>query len=170
MDLAGFKKWRQLSFFFNRERLVEDSSRKLRNTSLQVVTSVEKTGKENIWLQVCMTLTDTAERRQSEVWFFCQRNLEYYAAAFMRIIRFLHIQEQIPGILGKDIVPTIKGKIEGLCVQALTESWQVLCCTQPIQANTSFVDDKKVSDHHAIIPTEQFVQLEHMTNEETEDL
>ena len=27
-------------------------------------------------------------------------------------------------------------------------------------------DDKKVSDHHAIIPTEQFVQLDHMTNEE----
>ena len=25
---------------------------------------------------------------------------------------------------------------------------------------------KKVSDHHAIIPTEQFVQLDHMTNEE----
>ena len=26
--------------------------------------------------------------------------------------------------------------------------------------------DKKVSDHHAIIPTEQFVDLSHMTNEE----
>ena len=25
---------------------------------------------------------------------------------------------------------------------------------------------KKVSDHHAIIPTEQFVDLSHMTNEE----
>ena len=28
------------------------------------------------------------------------------------------------------------------------------------------MDDKRVSDHHAIIPTEQFVQLDHMTNEE----
>ena len=37
---------------------------------------------------------------------------------------------------------------------------------QPVRANGSFVDDKKVSDHHAIIPTEQFVQLDHMTNEE----
>lgn len=37
---------------------------------------------------------------------------------------------------------------------------------KPIKVNKSFVDDKKVSDHHAIIPTEQFVQLEHMTNEE----
>ena len=37
---------------------------------------------------------------------------------------------------------------------------------KPVQVNASFVDDKKVSDHHAIIPTEQFVQLEHMTSEE----
>src|SRR5699024_3861725 len=37
---------------------------------------------------------------------------------------------------------------------------------KPVKTNKSFVDDKKVSDHHAIIPTEQFVQLEHMTNEE----
>ena len=37
---------------------------------------------------------------------------------------------------------------------------------KPVQVNGSFVDDKRVSDHHAIIPTEQFVQLDHMTNEE----
>ena len=37
---------------------------------------------------------------------------------------------------------------------------------KPLQTNKSFVDDKKVSDHHAIIPTEQYVQLEHMTSEE----
>ena len=37
---------------------------------------------------------------------------------------------------------------------------------QKLQANKSFVNDSKVSDHHAIIPTEQFVQLDHMSNEE----
>ena len=37
---------------------------------------------------------------------------------------------------------------------------------KPIRTNASFVDNKKVSDHHAIIPTEQFVQLDHMTAEE----
>ena len=37
---------------------------------------------------------------------------------------------------------------------------------KPVQVNSGFVDDKRVSDHHAIIPTEQFVQLDHMTNEE----
>ena len=37
---------------------------------------------------------------------------------------------------------------------------------KPIRTNGSFVDNKKVSDHHAIIPTEQFVQLDHMTVDE----
>ncbi len=37
---------------------------------------------------------------------------------------------------------------------------------KPVKVSKSFVDDTKVSDHHAIIPTEQFVQLDHMTNEE----
>lgn len=36
----------------------------------------------------------------------------------------------------------------------------------PLKADKSFVDDNKVSDHHAIIPTEQFVQLDHMSIEE----
>lgn len=37
---------------------------------------------------------------------------------------------------------------------------------KPIRADQSFVDNNKVSDHHAIIPTEQYVQLDHMSNEE----
>lgn len=37
---------------------------------------------------------------------------------------------------------------------------------QKIKATKAFVDNAKVSDHHAIIPTEQYVQLDHMTNDE----
>ena len=37
---------------------------------------------------------------------------------------------------------------------------------QDIRPGKSVVNDAKVSDHHAIIPTEQYVQLEHMSNEE----
>ena len=36
----------------------------------------------------------------------------------------------------------------------------------PLRVSKSFVDDKKINDHHAIIPTEEYVQLDHMTNEE----
>ncbi|HFJ9360706.1 TPA: DNA topoisomerase III [Bacillus cereus] len=37
---------------------------------------------------------------------------------------------------------------------------------KPIKANKSFVDDSKVSDHHAIIPTEGYVNFSAFTNKE----
>ena len=67
--------------------------------------------------------------------------------------------------IGQDIVPTIKERLKACAVGPYRKLAGVLL-NQPVRANASFVDDKKVSDHHAIIPTEQFVQLDHITNEE----
>ena len=67
--------------------------------------------------------------------------------------------------IGKDIVPTIKERLRA-CGTGPYKKLAGALLLKPIQTNGSFVDDKKVSDHHAIIPTEQFVQLDHMTNEE----
>ncbi len=67
--------------------------------------------------------------------------------------------------IGADIVDTIKDRLRACGVGPYKKLAGSLLM-KPIQTNKSFVDDKKVSDHHAIIPTEQYVQLEHMTNEE----
>lgn len=67
--------------------------------------------------------------------------------------------------IGKDIVPTIKERLKA-CGVGPYKKLAAALLNKPIAVNGSFVDDKKVSDHHAIIPTEQFVQMEHMTNEE----
>ena len=67
--------------------------------------------------------------------------------------------------IGKDVVPTIKERLQA-CGTGPYRKLAGALANKPVQANASFVDDKKVSDHHAIIPTEQFVQLDHMTNEE----
>lgn len=67
--------------------------------------------------------------------------------------------------IGKDIVPTIKERLKA-CGTGPYKKLAGALLQKPVQVNASFVDDKKVSDHHAIIPTEQFVQLEHMTSEE----
>lgn len=67
--------------------------------------------------------------------------------------------------IGKDVVPTIKERLKA-CGTGPYRKLTGALLNKPIQANPGFVDDKKVSDHHAIIPTEQFVQLDHMTNEE----
>ena len=67
--------------------------------------------------------------------------------------------------IGKDVVPTIKERLKA-CGTGPYRKLAGALMNKPVQVNGSFVDDKKVSDHHAIIPTEQFVQLDHMTNEE----
>ncbi len=67
--------------------------------------------------------------------------------------------------IGTDIVDTLKDRLRAISIGPYKKLAGSLI-KQAISVNKSFVDDKKVSDHHAIIPTEQFVQLDHMTNEE----
>lgn len=67
--------------------------------------------------------------------------------------------------IGTDVVPTLQERMKACAVGPYRKLAGPLSM-KPVKANKSFVDDKKVSDHHAIIPTEQFVQLEYMTNEE----
>ena len=67
--------------------------------------------------------------------------------------------------LSADIIPTIKERLKACSVGP----YRLLAgrlINQPMPGKPFFVDDSKVSDHHAIIPTEQFVQLDHMTIDE----
>lgn len=67
--------------------------------------------------------------------------------------------------IGTDIMPTVSERLKACAVGSYRKMAGSLSM-RPLKGNKSFVDDKKVSDHHAIIPTEQFVQLDHMTNDE----
>ena len=67
--------------------------------------------------------------------------------------------------IGTDIVPTIKERLLA-CNQDPYKAWIPRLLRGPIQGNPSFVDDKKVSDHHAIIPTEEAAIFPNMTHEE----
>ena len=67
--------------------------------------------------------------------------------------------------IGKDVADTLKERLQACAVGPYRKLAGKLLL-QPIRTNKSFVDDGKVSDHHAIIPTEQFVQLDHMSSEE----
>lgn len=67
--------------------------------------------------------------------------------------------------IGRDVAETLKERLKACAVGPYRKLAGTLVM-KPIRTNGSFVDDKKVSDHHAIIPTEQFVDLSHMTNEE----
>lgn len=67
--------------------------------------------------------------------------------------------------LTKDIVPTLKERLDAVSIgpyKALAQQAK----RSPLNGKLSFVNDAKVSDHHAIIPMEQYVQLSALSNEE----
>ena len=67
--------------------------------------------------------------------------------------------------LTSDILPTLKERLKA-CAVGPYRTLAGHLTMQALPAKPFFVDNSKVSDHHAIIPTEQFVQLDHMTIDE----
>ncbi|MGG0411026.1 DNA topoisomerase III [Peribacillus simplex] len=56
--------------------------------------------------------------------------------------------------LSTDLVDTLKERLQAVSIKPYAQ-YASRILRSPIKANKSFVDDSKVSDHHAIIPTEQ---------------
>lgn len=67
--------------------------------------------------------------------------------------------------LSSDVVDTLKERIQSVCIGPYKKAAGRLI-QKTFSKKEAFVNDAKVSDHHAIIPTEQFVQLDHMTVDE----
>ena len=67
--------------------------------------------------------------------------------------------------LSSDIVSTLPDRLKA-CGVGEYRSLANKVLTKPIKANKSFVDDSKVSDHHAIIPTEEYVNFSNFTDKE----
>ncbi|MTI69535.1 MAG: DNA topoisomerase III [Firmicutes bacterium] len=64
-----------------------------------------------------------------------------------------------------DIVSTLKDRIKSLNLKPYKKFTSKLF-KKPIKANKSFVDNNKVSDHHAIIPTEEIPILDSLSRKE----
>ncbi len=67
--------------------------------------------------------------------------------------------------ISTDIVDTLKERVKAVSVGPYKQYTGAIL-KQTIKGKASFVDDKKVSDHHAIIPTEQTPVLSALSNEE----
>jgi len=67
--------------------------------------------------------------------------------------------------LTTDILPTLKDRLKSISIGAYSP-FAAAILRSPIVSNKRFVDDAKVSDHHAIIPTEQFVDLSRLSPDE----
>lgn len=100
------------------------------------------------------------------------RRYDYSAKETLNIMQRLYENHKVltyprtdSRYLTSDILPTIKERLKACSVGPYKQIAGRLI-NQPLPAKPAFVNDKKVSDHHAIIPTEQFVQLERMTVDE----
>ncbi len=67
--------------------------------------------------------------------------------------------------LTDDMVSTLKDRLRAMNTGEYSQLVGPLI-RQPLKANKHFVDNKKVTDHHAIIPTEQTVFLGDLTHQE----
>ncbi len=67
--------------------------------------------------------------------------------------------------LTSDMTGTLKERLNA-CAAGPYRKTAAKLSMQEIRPDKTFVNDTKVSDHHAIIPTEQFVQLEKLSSDE----
>lgn len=102
----------------------------------------------------------------------CNRIFGYSAKQTLSIMQRLYENYKIltyprtdSRYITKDIVPTLKDRLKAISISNYTKSVNEIL-KSGIKANKSFVDDSKVSDHHAIIPTEERVSLGSLSSEE----
>lgn len=134
----------------------------LKGRKLQVV-SVEKTAKK----MFAPGLYDLTELQRD-----ANKKFGYSAKETLNIMQRLYENHKAltyprtdSRYIGTDVAETIKERLMA-CAAGPYRKLASGLAAKPVRTNASFVNDKKVSDHHAIIPTEQYVQLEHMTTEE----
>ncbi|MEE0419893.1 MAG: DNA topoisomerase III [Lachnospiraceae bacterium] len=146
---------------FQRER-IDQIHQKLKGQKLQIV-SVERAAKK----KHAPGLYDLTELQRD-----ANKRFGYSAKETLNIMQRLYENHKVltyprtdSRYLSTDVADTIRERLQACAVGPYRKLAGTLA-SKPIRTNSSFVDNKKVSDHHAIIPTEQFVQLDHMTVEE----
>lgn len=146
---------------FDKERM-ETLFRSLQGESA-VVTEIKKVPKKSF----APMLYDLTELQRD-----ANKRFDYSAKETLNIMQRLYENHKVltyprtdSRYLSSDIVPTLKERLDACGVGPYRKLAGKLMQTT-FSTKAAFVNDSKVSDHHAIIPTEQFVQLDHMTIDE----
>ena len=102
----------------------------------------------------------------------CNKMFGYSAKQTLNIMQRLYENHKLltyprtdSRYLTKDIVGTIKDRLKAIAIGEY-RSLATELLNKDIKGNKSFVDDSKVSDHHAIIPTEERGNLANLSLEE----
>lgn len=146
---------------FHRERM--ESIAKGLTGKDATVTQIKKTPKKTM----PPLLYDLTELQRE-----ASRRFDYSAKQTLNIMQRLYENHKVltyprtdSRYLTSDIIPTIRERLRACAVGPYRTAAGKLV-NQPVPAKPFFVDDSRVTDHHAIIPTEQYVDLSHMTIDE----
>ncbi len=146
---------------FNEEK-VQGIYKKLKNEKAQVK-ELKKTKKK----QMPPALYDLTELQRE-----ANKRFDYSAKETLRIMQGLYERHKVltyprtdSRYLSSDIVGTLEDRVKSVALGNY-QSVAKKILLKPIKGNKNFVNDQKVSDHHAIIPTEERVELSKMSEAE----
>jgi len=146
---------------FNKEK-IDSIVKKLGNQDA-IVTNTERKPKKSF----APGLYDLTELQRD-----ANKIFGYSAKETLNIMQKLYEQHKVltyprtdSRYLSSDIVSTLPERLKA-CGIGEYRSLANKVLAKPIKANKSFVDDSKVSDHHAIIPTEGYVNFSAFTDKE----
>lgn len=146
---------------FKREK-IEEIEKKLRGAEARIVSKDVKKKKS-----YPPRLYDLTELQRDAYNIY-----NYSAKETLRIMQNLYEREKAltyprtdSRYLTSDIVPTIKDRLRTIRSAHFKDYAQKLL-KEDIKGNKNFVDNSKVTDHHAIIPTEEFVNVNDLDNKE----
>ena len=141
---------------------LENLSEKIKNKSIKIV-STKKINKKSF----PPNLYDLTELQRD-----ANKLYDYSAKETLSIMQNLYERHKAvtyprtdSKYITSDIVPTLKDRLKACRGDDIVE-FAIKLCKRPINSNKSFVDNNKVTDHHAIIPTEQRVSLNDLSYSE----
>lgn len=146
---------------FSEER-ARDIARQAEQEALQIVKTEKK--EKKIPAPQLYDLTEL-QREANQKYGFSARHTLSLMQSLYETHKVLTYPRTDSRYLTSDILPTIRERLEAVGTGPYREA-AAKARKQKLPAHPSFVNDAKVSDHHAIIPTEEYVQLNAMSADE----
>ncbi|SHH69701.1 DNA topoisomerase III [Clostridium grantii] len=141
---------------------VEDIYKSLRNKNAEII-EVSKTYKKKYAPQL-YDLTEL-QRDGNKIYGFSAKETLSAMQKLYESHKVLTYPRTDSRFITDDIVDTLKDRVKA-CRFGNYSAIASEIMRNPIKANNAFVDNKKVSDHHAIIPTEQNVNISAFNDKE----
>lgn len=161
LRLSWYDKKNNNTTSFNKEK-IENISKKLNNKTIEII-DVKKVENK----KYSKSLYDLTELQRD-----ANKKFGFSAKETLSIMQRLYEHHKVltyprtdSRYLTTDIVDTLKDRIKAVNVSDYSKICNKLLKTN-IKGNKSFVDNSKVTDHHAIIPTEERVFLGDLSDKE----